>query len=56
MTDTPETCPKCDGNGFYLLLPSGVNPFLMRIEEIAQRARKVVCRNCEGRKQEPAHD
>ena len=37
------TCETCNGDGFYFRLPSGMNPFLSDINQIARMTRKVWC-------------
>ena len=36
-------CIRCKGEGFYYLVPSGVNPFLAGIDALARMMRRVEC-------------
>ena len=38
-------CPDCGGRGFVFRLPSGVNAFLLRIEQIERLTRRLPCPN-----------
>lgn len=47
MSDSTP-CIYCRGHGWNWQIPSGMNAFAMRMEQITQMSRKVDCSECLG--------
>lgn len=46
--ETKSKCSNCDGVGWNFMAPRGVNPFMVRIENLARRLERRTCWRCHG--------
>jgi len=53
---TERACERCGDSGYVWRVPTGVNPFKMRIEQIAKVSRKVRCECAQFKKREESDD